>query len=272
MDDVDGFGPENVNYQLGVGPPGTYRWFVHYYGGLGGMYQPTRWKVRVKHDGKVMTYEGKFQAVGQKSKVFELKVADATKATAAKSPEEAKQSPEGAETTPGKAMADTPKAAAPPATTGPRSFAPPGAGFSVTMPAEPKGSRKDFETPAGAVVAQVYTVERSEGTFSVTEMSFPASAIAKIDGEAFLRDMAKKFADGVQGKVKKYATNPARGGMKSADFDLELPDSVVAGGGMAKGRVFLDKGVLQIVSAVGTSTFVESSEATDFLASFKPSR
>ena len=33
VDDIDGYGPENVNYQAKRGPPGTYRWFVHYYRG-----------------------------------------------------------------------------------------------------------------------------------------------------------------------------------------------------------------------------------------------
>ena len=66
VDDTDGFGPENI-YWLdpdvpegqkvkGQGPPGTYHWYVLYYGGPGGFGDrnapPTRWKVRVKHAGR----------------------------------------------------------------------------------------------------------------------------------------------------------------------------------------------------------------------------
>ncbi len=74
VDDVDGYGPENVNYAGNKGPRGTYVWFVHYYGGDFGRFHPTRWKVRVKHGGRVDLYQGKFTAIHQKSQRFELEM------------------------------------------------------------------------------------------------------------------------------------------------------------------------------------------------------
>ena len=64
VDNTKGFGPENVYWMVeskgpgsekvkGPGPPGTYKWFVVYWGGFGGIARPTHWQVRVKHDGKV---------------------------------------------------------------------------------------------------------------------------------------------------------------------------------------------------------------------------
>jgi hypothetical protein len=70
VDDIDGFGPENVFWVQGKGPPGTYKWFVHYYGGLGGRNVPTNWKVRLKHNGKVTVFRGKLSTVGLKSRVY----------------------------------------------------------------------------------------------------------------------------------------------------------------------------------------------------------
>ncbi|MDB5352836.1 MAG: hypothetical protein JWN86_4083 [Planctomycetota bacterium] len=72
VDDVDGFGPENVFWN--GGPDGSYRWFVHYYGGLGGLAVPTRWKLRIKQDGKVHVVEGNFDKVGEKSAVGTVRV------------------------------------------------------------------------------------------------------------------------------------------------------------------------------------------------------
>ena len=69
VDNTKGFGPENIYWLKkddsgteapGTGPAGTYKWFVVYWGGFGGIPKPTHWKVRIKHDGKVTVQTGKF--------------------------------------------------------------------------------------------------------------------------------------------------------------------------------------------------------------------
>jgi hypothetical protein len=91
VDNTKGFGPENVYWMVesqgpgsekvkGPGPSGTYRWFVVYWGGFGGIARPTHWQVRVKHDGKVNVYHGKFNHLNERSKMYTLKV-DATPGT-----------------------------------------------------------------------------------------------------------------------------------------------------------------------------------------------
>jgi hypothetical protein len=85
VDNTKGFGPENVYWLVesegpgskkvrGPGPSGTYRWFVVYWGGFGGLAKPTHWQVRVKHKGQVKVYDGKFRALNERSKVYTLKV------------------------------------------------------------------------------------------------------------------------------------------------------------------------------------------------------
>jgi hypothetical protein len=87
VDNTKGFGPENIYWMVesqgpgsekvkGPGPPGTYRWFVVYWGGFGGVARPTHWQVRVKHDGKVNVYHGKFSHLNERSKMYTLKVED----------------------------------------------------------------------------------------------------------------------------------------------------------------------------------------------------
>jgi hypothetical protein len=90
VDNTKGFGPENIYWLVesqgpgsekvkGPGPPGTYQWFVVYWGGFGGVAKPTHWQVRVKHNGKVTVYHGKFHALNERSKIYKLSV-DSTRA------------------------------------------------------------------------------------------------------------------------------------------------------------------------------------------------
>jgi hypothetical protein len=83
VDNTKGFGPENIYWLVeskgpgsemvkGPGPSGTYQWFVVYWGGFGGVSKPTHWQVRVKHNGKVTLYHGKFHALNERSKVYKL--------------------------------------------------------------------------------------------------------------------------------------------------------------------------------------------------------
>jgi hypothetical protein len=78
VDDTDGFGPENIFWGGGLnkgnGPPGEYRWYVHFYGPAN---RPTRWKVRLKHNGSYKVFQGRLNAVGQKSKEYTFHI-DAT--------------------------------------------------------------------------------------------------------------------------------------------------------------------------------------------------
>ena len=81
VDNTKGFGPENIYWlkddgsgEKGAGPPGEYKWFVVYWGGFGGLPKPTRWKVRIKHDGEVTVVMGKFKALNERSKTHTLVV------------------------------------------------------------------------------------------------------------------------------------------------------------------------------------------------------
>ena len=96
VDNIDGYGPENINWGggRGQGPPGEYRWYVHFYGARNGIPVPTHWKVRVKHNGTVQIYKGKLSQIGEKSRVYSLKV-DPKDGTAGKTEGAEKPEPRG---------------------------------------------------------------------------------------------------------------------------------------------------------------------------------
>ncbi len=85
VDNTKGFGPENIYWLVESGGPGSakvkgpglsglYQWFVVYWGGFGGVAKPTHWKVRIKHDGKVIVVNGKFHSLNERSRTYTLKV------------------------------------------------------------------------------------------------------------------------------------------------------------------------------------------------------
>jgi hypothetical protein len=84
IDNTQGFGPENIYWLReregtggkvkGPGPPGVYKWFVAYSGGFGGMAETTRWKVRIRHDGKVTAVTGELKTLNERSREHELLV------------------------------------------------------------------------------------------------------------------------------------------------------------------------------------------------------
>lgn len=76
VDNTEGYGPENIYWTTGKGPPGVYKWYVHYYPGFGGLDNavPVHWKVRIKHAGTVEIHKGILKNVDQRTKTFTLKV------------------------------------------------------------------------------------------------------------------------------------------------------------------------------------------------------
>ncbi len=83
VDNRDGFGPENIYWlrkrddgskDKGLGPAGEYRWYVEYYRGFEGVNIPTRWQVRVKHNGKVTVEKGRLLVKDARSRDYFLKV------------------------------------------------------------------------------------------------------------------------------------------------------------------------------------------------------
>ncbi len=83
VDNVEGFGPENIYWlkqapdgskDIGPGPPGEYRWWVVYYGGNRGFPVATRWKVRIKHQGRVEIIQGRLTVPKSRSRDYTLKV------------------------------------------------------------------------------------------------------------------------------------------------------------------------------------------------------
>jgi hypothetical protein len=83
VDNTWGYGPENIYWLVpskgrkkikGPGPPGAYRWSVHYYASHRPDRPQVHWQVRIKHAGEAKIVEGWLSAPGEWSQVYVLKV------------------------------------------------------------------------------------------------------------------------------------------------------------------------------------------------------
>ena len=270
VDDIDGFGPENINYGQNLGAPGTYRWFVHYYGGLGGIAQRTRWKVRIKHAGKVDLEDGAFTNIGQKSQIFELKIRgqDVQMAPVPAQPAAPAPAPTAVATAPAPVAAPASAPAAP--LIGPRTFEPPGGGFSLVLPGDPRAGRKEWTTPVGTIVARTYSLDKASGGWAIATLDFPTSALAGADKDKLLDDLAK-LAYGEYRGVETKKTSVGYRGFPGREVEFVVPAAIVAGGGNGRLRVYLAGSRAVVVAAVGSKAFVAGSEVFDAFGSLKVS-
>ena len=85
VDNTWGFGPENIYWLVpsggrksarvkGPGPPGAYKWSVHYYAAHRPDSPVVHWQVRIKHAGEAKIVEGQLTSPGEWSQIYELKV------------------------------------------------------------------------------------------------------------------------------------------------------------------------------------------------------
>jgi hypothetical protein len=76
VDNRTGPGPENIYWAPDHRPSGLFRWFVQYYGPapFEPYAGPVRWRVRIKHQGKVSEYRGVLGQFGDRSRTYTLAV------------------------------------------------------------------------------------------------------------------------------------------------------------------------------------------------------
>jgi hypothetical protein len=169
----------------GKGPPGEYKWFVHYYGGLGGYASATRWKVRIKHDNKVTVIQGKLGTIGERSRVYTLTVEPGGR--------------------PGR-----PGAAGPPADISDwKTFSSPEGAFTVSIPEIPAGRKQAVKTPLGDLDEYRYALEAGDGTYTVAYLDYPAALMQGKDPLTLLDDSSGGLVAAAQGQQQDVRRNRA---------------------------------------------------------------
>lgn len=280
VDNVEGFGPENIFWgeeiDQGNGPPGEYQWYVHYYGAIGGVSVPTRWKVRVKHNGQYQIHEGRFARIGQRSKIYTLTIEGET--------EDDPPSDGKAVARDVKPLSDEELAArrdelfATPERSSPDrdlrgwfSVEPPGAGFRARLPESPAIQRLGVRSPSlGDLNLHLFTVDRGLGGYIITYADLPPETL-KDGPDALLGNEAQAATSELVGNDASLQEDQAiqLNGYPGRAFSFDVPDRIVAGGGSARVHVFLAGERLYTVNVIGQQEFVDKPDTDRFLDGFE---
>jgi hypothetical protein len=227
----------------GKGPPGEYKWFVHYYAGIGGFGGPspvTRWKVRIKHDAAVVVEQGRLATPGARSRVYTLKV-----------------DPGGRPGRPGR-----PARAEPADVSTWKLFSSPEGGFRVSIPGAPAGRKETVPTPLGERDEFRSALEADGGSYVAAYLDFPAEGMAGRDPFTLLDEATRGLAAAAGGKPADLR-QVARNGQPGREVRFER-----AGGGTTVARLYLVGRRLYRAEVTGSDAFVGSPEAEAFLQSF----
>ncbi len=273
VDDVDGFGPENIYWGGGIdrgnGPPGQYKWYVHYYGAIGGISIPTRWKVRLKHDGKYSIFEGRFKSIGQQSRTYEFSVGPTSSPVVEEGPDVPTGRHVGGV---GRVAEKAPDSLRPAKPEGPPRddsgwiiYSSPEGGYEVHFPELPSVERRATSTRAGILDLRSASVDRGEGGFSVTYIDYPpgsASDAARFLDEEVVRTIARSGGKLLEKKPLSLDGREAR------EVTFDVPDTVVAGGGRTRARLIVSGNRLYAVSVTGTAEFLDKGDTDKFFRNF----
>jgi hypothetical protein len=296
VDDVDGYGPENIYWGGGLnrgnGPPGEYKWYVHYYGGREGNL-PTRWKVRLKHNGTYKIFEGRLSAIGQRSKIYSFVIdessSDAQPAQSlppednvpgssspdrsAKAPDEPDRPAPGSGR-PGFDASPRPQPTAPPRPSGPPRDAsgwvivqPADVGFQALFPAEPFEEMRTLEDRPGQPELHTWRLDRGEGGLAISYLELPPG-VRGTPVETLLENEAQALARELE-TIRAEIRSITIGSVTAREIRGAVPDRLVAGGGRIHARLVVRNGRLFRIEAIGTPEFMARPEVARFLDAFR---
>ncbi len=276
VDDVDGFGPENIYWGGGLdqgnGPPGQYKWYVFYYGSVGGISVPTHWKVRLKHEGKYTIFEGRFKSIGQQSRTYAFTVGPSASDSGTDGEKEG--TPSGRHVGGvGRVPDQAPAFLRPSKPEGPPRddsgwviYTSSEGGYEAHFPEVPSIERQSVTTRAGELDLFSASVDRGEGGFTVSYVDYPPGAAS--DAEKFLDDEAVRSIARSSGKLLERKPL-SLDGHEAREVTFDVPDSVVAGGGRTRSRLIVKSDRLYAVSATGTAEFLERPDTDKFFRTFE---
>lgn len=147
-------------------------------------------------------------------------------------------------------------------------FTPEGAAFTVSMPGTPVREHHLTTNPRGNLETDIYSMDLAGGGFlTITDAVLPPGLNLEADATETLESSLARIVESASGRVL-YSRDVTISGYRAREVDVDVPTSVVDGGGRLRARVVLAGPRLYELIGVVPNRRTAEVELAHFLDSF----
>ena len=118
-------------------------------------------------------------------------------------------------------------------------YSPEGAAFTVSMPGTPVKEHKLAKNPGGNLETDIYSLDLAGGGFlTITDAVLPSGLDLEAGSAEMLESSMARIVESASGRLL-YSRDVTISGYAAREVDVEVPTSVVEGGGRLRARVVL---------------------------------
>ncbi len=118
-------------------------------------------------------------------------------------------------------------------------YSPEGAAFTVSMPGTPVKEHQLAKNPRGNLETDIYSLDLAGGGFlTITDAVLPPGLNLEAGAAEMLESSLARIVESASGRVL-YSRDVTISGYAAREVDVEVPTSVVEGGGRLRARVVL---------------------------------
>ena len=115
-------------------------------------------------------------------------------------------------------------------------YTPEGAAFTVSMPGTPVKEHQLAKNPRGNLETDIYSLDLAGGGFlTITDSVLPPGLNLEADAAETLESSLARIVESASGRVL-YARDVTISGYPAREVDVEVPTSVIEGGGRLRAR------------------------------------
>ena len=118
-------------------------------------------------------------------------------------------------------------------------YSPEGAAFTVSMPGTPVKEHKLAKNPGGNLETDIYSLDLAGGGFlTITDAVLPSGLDLEAGSAEMLESSMARIVESASGRLL-YSRDVTISGYAAREVDVEVPTSIIEGGGRLRARVVL---------------------------------
>ena len=147
-------------------------------------------------------------------------------------------------------------------------YSPDGAAFTVSLPGTPIKEHQLAKNPRGNLPTDIYSLDLADGGFlTITDAVLPSGLNLEAGAQEMLDSSIDRIVESASGRML-YTREVTISGYTAREVDVDVPTSVVNGGGRLRARVVLAGPRLYEIVGVLPNRKTAEVELAHFLESF----